>query len=654
MIVPKHHPENISPYTGWTLQDWHVAAQTILHNAFPFFSPGRAMIQFPGACPSIYGPLSDGVEGFTRTFLLVGFWLNQRTDGSMQLNNGSEVDWIEIYRQGLIHGTDPGHQEYWGEISGKHQYMVEAASLAIGLFFSRHLIWESFSKKEQLQIGVWLRHILQYPFEDKNWVLFGVIINTFLKAAEQEYYQEQIDFYLQRFDSYYEAEGWYRDGIGPQFDYYNPWALHFYPHLWAKMDPDKSHPELAEIFQIRSRLFLEKFAYNFSSTASHPAFGRSSIYRCALVAAAIVGTWQDYTPLSPGLTRRLCSQSLKFFWNNGLFNEDGTIPLGWTGEFVPLAEKYSGPGSPLWLNKVFSTLLMPEDHPFWTAAEEPLPIEEADYCIHHKVPGFLVQGHRETGHVQLINQGSDAYVNATTDWKTPASDFQYSKFAYSSHFFNDLGSTKQGLVCGNMISLFEEKRGFSHRDRIYPVHVSDRVAIAYHFPYGEEHNQKRDSRIETAIIMKGDHQIRVHWVISPNRPLVYEGGYPLAYDEEQPVLEEGEDWAGIRTRMHQSCIRNLRVYDKVGFDYSEDVNPLGKYSCLPYLKTSQAVLAQAILASEIIARPKHFDYEEELALVVSCTREGRRIVFKFSDGEAVTVKMGAVEAGEPKVKWSRE
>ncbi|UCH11239.1 MAG: DUF2264 domain-containing protein [Fidelibacterota bacterium] len=652
-VQKKCKMEDLSPYTGWTIRHWWEAALRLLSNIYPHYSPGRALVQLHGIRPSIYGALSDGVEGFARMFLLVGFWLHHRRDGLYALEDGTQVDWVDLYRQGMLNGTDPEHPEYWGEISGKHQYMVEAASMAVGLHFSRHLIWEGFSTQERQQIGDWLRHILRYPFEDKNWVLFGVLINTFLKSVDQEYHQEQIDFYLDRFDSYYEAEGWYRDGVGPQFDHYNPWALHFYPHLWAQMDPAPRRPELIKIFRDRSRLFLEKFPYYFSSTASHPAFGRSSIYRCALVSAVTMGAWQDFSPLSPGLSRRLCSQSLKYFWEHDLFNADGAVTLGWNSQFLLMAEKYSGPGSPLWMNKAFSAFLLPEDHPFWTATEEPLPIEEGDTCVHHRVPGFLVQGHRDTGHVQLINQGSDSYVNATTDWKTPASDFQYIKFAYSSHFFNDLGPTRTGLVCGNMISLFEEKRGYSHRERCYPVHISDRVAIAYHFPFGEQHNQKRDSRIETAIIMKGDHQLRVHWVISPNRPLVFEGGYPVAYDDEQPMVDEGEDWIGIRTNDYQSCIRALLTYDQTGTDVTEGVNPLGKFTRLPYVRTSQPVLAHAILASEIIARPGHFDYQEELALVASYAVEGRRVTFTFNDGEGVTVKLGAVEEEESKMLWFR-
>ncbi|MFB0515035.1 MAG: DUF2264 domain-containing protein [Candidatus Neomarinimicrobiota bacterium] len=648
----KLKPTSLSPYTSWTYHDWLAVASAILRNVHPHFSPGRALVTFEGTRPSIYGPLSDGVEGFARTFLLVGFWLKHRSNGKLALENGTQVDWLDIYQQGLLHGTDPNHPEYWGEISGKHQYMVEAASISIGLYFSRPLIWDSFSQRQKDQIGRWLRHILQFPFEDKNWVLFGVIINAFLKAVGQEFYQDQIDFYLDRYDSYYEAEGWYRDGVGPQFDYYNPWALHFYPHLWDEMDPDKTRPELVAVFQARSRLFLEKFAHYFSSTASHPAFGRSIIYRCALVAAAILGSWKGYSPLPPGLTRRLCSQSLKFFWEHDLFDADGSIPLGWTGKFVPLAEKYSGPASPLWLNKVFAAFLMPENHPFWTAVEEPLPVEKGDYCISHQVPGFLVQGHQATGHIQLINQGSDSYVNAPTDWKTPASDFLYLKFAYSSHLFNDLGPTKHDLVCGNMISLYEEKRGFSHRERIHPLYIAGRVAISYHYPFGESYGQKRDSRIESAIIIKGDHQIRVHWVISPNRPLVYEGGYSLAYDKPPPTITQGDDWISVRTQAAQCCVRSLSGYDAVDTSESVGVNPLGKYSCLPYLKTRQPVLAQAILVCEVIARPGHLDIEAELALVTGCICAGRKVALTFSDGESVTVKLGAVEEGEHKVQWN--
>ena len=532
--------------------------------------------------------------------------------------------------------------------------MVEAASMAIGLYFSRHLIWSELTNSEQQQIGDWFRHILQFPFEDKNWVLFNVIINSFLKSVEQEYYQSQIDFYLQRYDSYYEAGGWYRDGIAPQFDYYNPWALHFYPHLWSEMEPDKTRPEFVEIFQQRSRKFLERFSYYFSSTASHPAFGRSIIYRSALIAGPIMGIWKNFSPLSPGQTRRLCSQSLKYFVEHNFFDNDGSVPLGWTGRFVPMAENYSGPASPLWINKAFSAFLMPEGHPFWTEAEKSLPIDEGSYCVCERIPGFLIQGYKETGHIQLINQGSDSWVNSPINWKNPASDYHYLKFAYSSHLLHDIGPTDDGLPCGNMISLYEEKRGFSHRERIYPIYMAENVAISYHYPFGEGYGMKRDSRIETAIIMKGDHQIRIHWVISPNRPLVYEGGYSLPFNEDPPVISQGDNWINVHTQTGQCCVRGLLGYNEVGASMAKGVNPLGKHSCLPFVKLNQPVLAQIIVACEIIARPAYFDVHQELSIVCNCLIDRRKVTLSFADGESVTIKLGGVEENEIKVVWEKK
>jgi len=648
----KQKPCQNSKITGWTIKEWQEIATKILINTYPNFSEGRALVKFSGSRSSIYGHFSDMVEGFTRTFILVGFWLKNRKNGEITLQNGDTVDWVEIYRKGILHATDPKHKEYWGEISGKHQYMVESASLVVGMYFSKHLIWDSYSSKEKRQIGDWLRKILQFPFEDKNWVLFGIIINSFLKAVEQEYYQDQIDFYLERYDSYYEADGWYRDGVATQYDLYNPWAMHFYPHLWSEIEPDKSRPEYVEIFENRSALFLKKFCYYFSSTASHPAFGRSLIYRCAAVTAAIVGTWKEFSPLSAGMTRRLCSQSLKYFTENQFFAHDGSVPLGWTRKFEPMAEKYSGPASSLWLNKIFSAFLMPPDHQFWTAEEEHLPIEKENYCICHKVPGFLVNGHKETGHVQLINQGSDSYVNGPTDWKNPASDFHYHKFSYSSHLFHDVGPTDDGLTCGSMITLFEDKRGFSDRMRIYPTYISDRVAVSYHYPFGEIYGEKRDSRIETAIVMKGDHQIRIHWIISPNKPFVFEGGYSLAYDESPPQIIKGENWIAVRTEKAQSCIRGLIGYDESDTSKSEGKNPLGNYSILPFVKTSKPVFAQQIVACEIIARPADFDIEEEFNLVTGFQVENRIAEINFSDGEKVKIKLGNPESDERIVIWS--
>ncbi|XES01174.1 DUF2264 domain-containing protein [Streptomyces sp. S1D4-11] len=81
------------------------------------------------------------------------------------------------------------------------------------------------------------------------------------------------------------------------------------------------------------------------------------------------GVLADATPLAPGLTRRLASGALKHFAEHGVPDEQGLLSLGWYRPFLPVTQRYSGPASPYWASKAFLGLLLPADHPVWTAPE---------------------------------------------------------------------------------------------------------------------------------------------------------------------------------------------------------------------------------------------------------------------------------------------
>ena len=147
-------------------------------------------------------------------------------------------------------------------------------------------------------------------------------------------------------------------------------------------------------------------------------------------------------------------------------------------------------------------------------------------------------------------------------------------------------------------------------------------------------------------------QIRIHWVISPNKPLVFEGGYSLAYDELAPLITKGENWIAVTTEVATSCIRGLIGYDETDTSQSEGKNPQGRYSILPFVKTSKSVFAQKIVACEIIARPAEFDIEKEMNLVTGFHVENRRAEIHFSDGEEVKIKLGHPENNEEIVTWN--
>ena len=59
----------LSPLTGWTRAHWEALADRLLDGIVPYASPGLAQYRLPGRA-SHSGALSDGLEGFARSFLL--------------------------------------------------------------------------------------------------------------------------------------------------------------------------------------------------------------------------------------------------------------------------------------------------------------------------------------------------------------------------------------------------------------------------------------------------------------------------------------------------------------------------------------------------------------------------------------------------------
>ena len=75
-----------------------------------------------------------------------------------------------------------------------------------------------------------------------------------------------------------------------------------------------------------------------------------------------------------------------------------------------MIEGYSCGGSPYMIGKAFSALLLPPEHPFWTAEEKPLPVEQQDFSIAIPVAGFLLDGEKQGGQIQLINHKSSISI----------------------------------------------------------------------------------------------------------------------------------------------------------------------------------------------------------------------------------------------------
>lgn len=516
---PRHHPPHPpvslpfplppedrrrSAYTGWTRAHWEATADGLLRATAPYASPRNGLIVLPGARPSSSGPRSDGLEGFARTFLLAAL----RVAG----DNGHDPHaHLSRYAEGLAAGTrsptpapastgaDP---DSWPRIDAVRQARVEAASVALGLRLTRPWLWDRLDDEVRARLVDWLLPALGPSPVDNNWWLFGLTVGGFLADAGIETVRAgaAIDRALARIEDWYRGDGWYSDGDNRAFDHYNAWALHFYPVLHAHLAADRT---LLATYGARLSAQLDSYSRLFDANGAPLPFGRSLTYRFAATAAPWLGALTGHTPLGPGATRRLASGALRHFLDRGAVTEAGLLPLGWYGPYAPMLQSYSGPASPYWAAKGFLGLLLPADHPAWTAPEAPLPAETADTARPLGPTGLLLQSTASDGLVRLHNHGS----NSTR----AAPDPYYARFAYSTRTGPTAPTADGRSLPDNHFGLLLDGRPTT-RGPATPQATGPGWVSSVHTPRHADGSALPGLRILSATLVHGRAELRAHLV----------------------------------------------------------------------------------------------------------------------------------------------
>ncbi|MFH8489030.1 DUF2264 domain-containing protein [Streptomyces longisporoflavus] len=609
----------LSPLTGWTRSHWEALADRQLDALVPYATPNFAQFRLPGR-GSWSGVVSDGLEGYARSFLLASF----RIAGA-----GGEVDphLLERYAQGLTTGTDRDGAggEAWPELSDCSQQMVEAASIAIGLHETRPWIWDKLDTRVQERVVDWFSGFVGGRTWDNNWRLFQVVSEQFLASVGAPYSKADIDGGLDRIEDWYRGGGWYTDGDGQNFDYYIGWAMHLYPLLWARMAGEDDGGR-TEVYRERLAQFLATYPHFFGADGAPVHQGRSLTYRFAATAPVWMGALANCTPLAPGLTRRLASGTARHFVERGVPDERGLLPLGWYGTFLPATQAYSGPASPYWASKGFLGLLLPAGHPVWTERELPLPVEESDQYTALPEPGWLLHGTRHDGIVRLINHGSDH----NPPEGEAADDPHYAKFGYSTATAPETAPRAWHRNVDNHLALLAPDGTASRRRRIHPVRCAGRTAVSRHDALLP--GTRDEFPILTTSVLHGPWEIRVHRVVAPRGVTVREGGHAVA-DEAQPHAEQGPGWALTRTESGlTSALVALYGWDEeTGIAREVAANAYGPHSATPYLTSTghpggPGIHVTLVALSGDTVRPA------ALRESVACAVEGDTVHVRFPDG----------------------
>ncbi|KOU61964.1 hypothetical protein ADK57_26170 [Streptomyces sp. MMG1533] len=455
----------LSPLTGCTRAHWEAAADALLAAVEPYAGEGRALYHLPGDRESWSGRLSDGLEGYARTLLLAAF----RRDETA----------LERYADGLAAGV----AGVWPRIEDRSQPLVEAASIALALRLTRPLLWDRLDDGVRRRAAAWLGDALTAEAWPCNWELFPVTVGGFLQEIgyEVDASRKAIDNGLERIEQWYVRDGWYTDGDGRKFDYYNGWAMHLYPVLHAWLADDD---RLLDLYGGRLERHLADYARLFGGDGAPMHQGRSLTYRFATTAPLWLGAMTGRTPLAPGETRRLASGALKYFLDRGAVDSRGLLTLGWHGPDSAVLQGYSGPASPYWASKGFLGLLLPPDHEVWTAPEEPGPAEQADAVTPIAAPNWLLQSTRSDGVVRLHNHGSEDVRY----------DPYYTRLAYST-------VTTPSSSYDNSVIVDDDPS----RTGIEPLGVGDGWVASRHTAGG-------GARVTSVVLARGAVEVRAHVV----------------------------------------------------------------------------------------------------------------------------------------------
>lgn len=495
-----------------TIQKRVDAAELLLDMIRPlkqYYSEGNAWLHV-GNTGVHYGEKAARMEGFARVLWGLGpLWAADSPGLSQDLKDEAE-EWKKRYLEGIIHGTDPKHPEYWGDLADYDQKMVEMAALAVAVSLSPKTLWEPLDEEQKERFRYWMDQINHHKVHPNNWRFFRILVNMMFWITGCPWPRERIEEDRAVIEGCYEGDGWYHDGNTGQLDYYIAFAIHFYGLLYAKL-MKKADPEYSCVLRERGRKFAGDFMYWFDTEGREIPYGRSLTYRFAHGAFFSAAAFAEVDGIDYGILRHLAAGNLEHWIRRPIFDNGGVLSIGYGYPNPFMSERYNGPGSPYWGLKTFFMLALGEDHPFWTAPDQAPVFEPVRLLIH---PHMLII-HRED-HVQAFASGQHCQNHGCVSEK-------YEKFVYSNQF-------------GVSVS-----RGNRLPDGAFDSTLA--VSLAgdeyYRMKYGTNHFQVTDQAVfsdytlmpgveaESAVIPLGPWHVRVHRISTDKEIDVADGGFAI-------------------------------------------------------------------------------------------------------------------------------
>lgn len=506
-------------------QEFQELMLSVLNPLKPYYSREKAWLRL-GDTAAHYDSKASYMEAFSRPLWgLVPFWAGGGRDSAFE----------EIYRKGLRAGTDRENPEYWGGCGSFDQRFVEMAAISYGIMFAPERLWHPLTEKEKDNLCSYLNQINEHPLPVCNWILFAVLVNIAMKKVGRTYSAKMLEEYLTGLETFYLGDGWYQDGDSGQKDYYVSFAIHFYCLVYAKVMEQEDSARCA-LYKARAMEFAKQFIYWFDEDGDAVPFGRSLTYRFSQVSFFSACLLAGIEPFPLPVMKGLIARHLRSWVKKPIFDRDGILTIGYGYPNLVMAERYNAPGSPYWGMKTFAFLLLPDNHPFWTAEEAALPklapecpMPYADMYVRHygaHTTAFVPGVYSPNGHGQIAAK--------------------YGKFAYDSKFAISVAKSCYELhenAPDSMLAFLID--GYVYVRRIcMESKILEKGVYSKWSPYP-------GITVETTILPNEKGHVRRHIITGDRECMAYDCGFAVRRDDEEDVsfvMETGQGYGEAGNR----------------------------------------------------------------------------------------------------------
>ena len=335
-------------------------------------------------------------------------------------------------------------------------------------------------------------------------------------------------------DSFYEGDGWYKDGPTGLPDYYNAMTFQFFSvlYIWKFGAWDTVR---AANYCNRLKLFAADYAKLFSARGEAVPYGRSMTYRFAqagfwsMAAAAGVDMGRGF---DAAVLKGLVARNIEAWDRMRICDNGGVLSVGYKYPNQHMCEGYNAAGSPYWCLMAFACLALPEDDPFWSAraSEISLTTDAVDVAL---------------GRSALIARDSGGEVTLYPSGCVPGhpfaqSDNKYGKFAYSSRFGFSVARSQRSLeeaAPDSMLSFVVAGRVFVRDDvdesKVDALDDGRRAVRTTWSPCP-------GIDVSTELIPLSDGQLRRHVITSCIECEAYDAGFAVPGDYHWMTLDDAD------------------------------------------------------------------------------------------------------------------